>query len=404
MFKKILLIILFLGVTVGVALLLYRFFFAGAPTAPTPAPVVTQPGGAGLPTAGTGRPTGGVAAPGAPTGLPAAPTIPTVAAGGVTSTPQVTLDFVRSPFAAPSGALGYYDQNDGLFYRALADGTVQALSRQAFPQASDVVWAPAGDKAVITFPDDSKVLYDFSKQQQVTIPSHWQEPTFTGDGAAVVAKSMALDPENRWLISMAADGSTTKLLAPLGENGDKVTVSVSPDNAIVAFSDTGDAVGFDTKDLLPIGQNDENFKAMRIEGFGFLPLWSPDNTHLLYSTASQQDGYLPTLWFEGANGDSIGADRAKLGVHTWADKCAFADADTVYCAVPDTLPQGAGLQRDIADGSPDHILRLDLKSGTALNVGRPEEDTSIGTITVASDGSALFFTDAQGHLRQMKLR
>jgi len=404
MFKKILLIVLFLGVTIGVALLLYRFFFAGAPTAQPPTTGGTPPSAGGLPTAGTGRPTGGAVQPGAPTGLPAAPTLPLIAAGGVTASPQVTEDFVKNPFTAPNGTLGYYDQNDSRFYRVLADGTKQALSQQKFPQAADVEWAPAGDKAVITFPDDSKILYDFSQQKQVTIPSHWQDTTFTSDGGAVIAKSMTLDPDNRWLVSMAADGSTTKLLAPLGENADKVTVSVSPDNAIVAFSDTADPVGFDTKDLLPIGQNDENFKAMRVEGFGFTPLWSPDDEHVLYSTASQQDGYLPTLWFEGANGDAIGADRVKLNVHTWADKCTFSGADTVYCAVPDTLPDGAGLQRDIAKDTPDSIVRLDLKSGTVLTVGRPENNTAIGKLTVSADGSTLFFTDAQDHLLQMRIR
>ena len=56
MIKKIALIVLFLGVTVGMAFLLYRFFFAGPVTEPpVTEPPVTEPGG-GLPTAGEGQP------------------------------------------------------------------------------------------------------------------------------------------------------------------------------------------------------------------------------------------------------------------------------------------------------------------------------------------------------------
>jgi hypothetical protein len=400
MFKKIALLVLFVGVTVGVALLLYRFFFAVAPTTtPPPTGTTTVPGG--LPTAGTGRPTG--TTPPGVTNLPPAAQLPVVASGGPTATPQVAPDLVLQPMASPSG-LNYYDTADGHFYRVTADGKAQALSSQAFPAVRDVTWAPSGDKAVITFPDESKVVYNFDTQQQVTIPSHWQDPQFNGDGSAIIAKSEALDPDNRWLVAMASDGSGTKLLEPLGENGDKVTISVSPDNAIVAFSDTGDPVGFDTRDLLPIGQNGENYKALRVEGFGFTPRWSPDDTHLLYSTASQKDSYEPSLWFVTGNGDGIGSGRVDLGVHTWADKCTFADASTVFCAVPDQLPEGAGLQRDIASTIPDHIERIDLKSGTTRLIGRPENDTSIDTLTVSPDGSSLYFTDSVGALRQMRLQ
>ena len=403
MFKKIALIVLFVGVTVGVAYLLFRFFFAGAPTAQPPVTGGGTTTTGGLPTAGTGRPTGGTVTP--PIGLPTAPgAAPGAAAPGGAPTPpqQVSADITIAPHAGADGTLNYYDQTDGHFYRLLPDGTKQVLSSQTFAAASDVVWSPKNDKAVLEFPDGSKALYDFTLQKQVTIPSHWQDPTFNGDGSAIIAKSMALDPDNRWLVSMSADGATTKLLAPLGENGDKVTVSVSPDSAIVAFSNTGDPVGFDTRDLLPIGQNGENYPALRVEGFGFTPQWSPDNQHLLYSTASQQDAYQPTLWFQVANGNDIGAGRVNLGVHTWADKCTFAGADTAYCAVPVSLPDGAGLQRDIANGTNDNIVRIDLKSGTTRTVDQP----SIGTIdhvTVSSDGSTLYMGTADGHLTQVKL-
>src|SRR5690242_8683178 len=152
MLKKLLLIFLFVGVTVGVAYLLFRFFFAGAPSAqPTPGGVTTPTGG--LPSAGTGRPAGGVTPP--PTGLPSAPGAPTTPAqpaqAGQAAPPLVTHDLTMAA-RATSGGLSYYDRTDGKFYRTLPDGTQQALSTQTYGGVSSVVWSPAGDKAIIQFP------------------------------------------------------------------------------------------------------------------------------------------------------------------------------------------------------------------------------------------------------------
>ena len=157
--------------------------------------------------------------------------------------------------------------------------------------------------------------------------------------------------------------------------------------------------------MLLIGRNGENNKALRVDGFGFQPLWSPNSSGLIFSAAGQADNYEPTLWFTAAKGDAIGADRTNLGIHTWADMCTFADAQTVYCAVPDNLPEGAGLQRDVANGLPDSIVKVDLLSGSVSNVGRPETNTAIKDLVVSGDGSKLYFTDAQsGALRQMQLK
>lgn len=403
MFKKIGLILIFLMVVTGVALLLYRFFFSGGPVATLPPGTEVPPGGGGLPIAQPGQPGGGgVFVPG--TGLPTARPTAT-AQGGVTETPTVTPQstFVAAPTTS-SGQLSFFNRADGKFYRRMPDGSLQPLSEKTFAGAEDVTWSRQGDKAVIEFPDASKVIYDFSAQKQVTLPRHWEDFSFSADGGSIAAKSIGLDPDNRWLVMAAADGSGAKLVEPLGENGDKVVVSVSPDNTIVAFSDTGDPVGFDTRDILLIGQNNENYPALRVEGFGFLPKWAPNSDLLVYSAAAQGSKYLPTLWAVRAGGGTAGQGRTNLGLQTWADKCAFADSTTLYCAVPVDLPEGAGLQRDIADTIPDVIYRVDLRSGGTVLVGRPERDISIRTLVVAPDGSRLYFTGSDNALREMRLR
>ncbi|MFA5853457.1 MAG: hypothetical protein WC866_00060 [Patescibacteria group bacterium] len=405
MFKKIAIIVLFLGVTFGLAYLLYRFFF-GAPMV-TPPPTtnggVTTPGG--LPTAGTGRPTTGTETPTG--GLPTSPGTATPGASGTTnigSTVTIAEDNASNPKLAANGLLSYYNSIEGRFYRVLPNGEKESLNTQAFRNATDIVWAPAGNKVVLTFPDASKIIYDFESQKQVTLPSHWQEIAFNGDGSTIIAKSMALDPANRWLVSAASDGSSAKLIEPLGQNGDKVTVSVSPDASVVAFSDTADPVGFDTRDLLVIGQNHENFPALRVEGLDFEPNWSPTGSRLLYSSAGQVSDFKPMLWIVDAGSDTVGGSRRSLGVNTWADKCTFQGDSTLYCAVPISLPQGAGLERSIASTISDRVMKIDLVSGTSSFIGQPSESTSMSSLVVSSDGTKLYYTGEDGSLKEMLLR
>lgn len=401
MLKKILLIILFVGVTAGVAFLLYRFFFASAPTGgPDVTPPTEVPGGGGLPTAGPG--TGGTPGETPGVGLPTSPEGegPGTASGGE---PIGAPSVVAQQAVPTSSGLNYYDPNDGRFYRVDGDGSVERLSERAFPSVDEVDWSDAGDKAVVAFPDGSKIVYDFTAETQVSIPKHWEDFDFSGDGSTVVAKSIGIDPANRWLISFAADGSGTKLIEPLGENGDKVTVSVSPDAAIVAFADTGDPVGFDTRDLLPIGQNRENLPAMRVEGFGFIPLWAPGGGRLVYSAAAAADGYLPALWAVRADGTDVGGGRVKLNVRTWADKCAFAEGDVLYCAEPVGLPDGAGLQRDIADGTADRLVRIDLGTGFIRNVTPAGFGANVRTMKLSDDGLSLIVVDRSGQLTNVPL-
>ena len=93
----------------------------------------------------------------------------------------------------------------------------------------------------------------------------------------------------------------------------------------------------------------------------------------------------------------------KLDVHTWADKCSFTSGDTVYCAEPIDLPAGAGLQRDIADGTPDRLLKIDLASGTVRSVTPEGFSSNVTSIKLSDDGSALFVADRTGNITKVPL-
>ena len=83
----------------------------------------------------------------------------------------------------------YYNANDGKFYHLTSDGQIKEMSEQTFYNVNKVTWANNTDKAVLEYPDSSKIVYDFDKQKQTTLPKHWEEFSFSPDGGQIAAKA-----------------------------------------------------------------------------------------------------------------------------------------------------------------------------------------------------------------------
>ncbi len=293
-----------------------------------------------------------------------------------------------------SGAVRSYSPLDGKFYKTFEDGSTFPLSDKVFYSVDTVTWANKNDKAVLTFPDGSKVLYNFVEDKQITLPKYWDEFSFSPDDNQLVTKSVGNDPSNRFLIVADPEAGEQKIIEDLGENQDKVHVAWSPNNQTIAYAFTGDPIGQNEQAIVLVGQNRENFKNLIVDGRGFTPIWSPSGNAVVYSVWNTETGYRPTLWFSGANGENINAGRLDLRLQTWADKCAWQSETTVICAVPLDLPEGSGLQRDTYDVGPDIIYRIDLRTGQKTSLGSPgqEEGVSVRAMTAVSD-SKVFFTD-----------
>ncbi len=398
--RRILLIALFALISIGLGFLLYFFFFRapkeGAEATPEEKPGITgslTPAAPGTPPK-TGGLSGGANEPSA------------IAKGGLTlASVVVAAPTLGARLSSDGSTLLSYDRSSGKFLRVREDGTVINISNKSFLNVENVEWAADGKRAVIEFPDGSNIVYDFESEKSVTLPKHWQDFNFSPDGSKLVGKSIGADPENRWLVTVDSDGSNAKVIESLGENADKVQVSWSPSGSVVAFSATGRTLGMDRQEILLIGQNSENFKGLEVAGMGFRPLWSPSGTRLLWSTYSSQTSYRPQLWTALASGDEIGGARRSFPISTWADKCAFADEKTVYCAVPKNTPEGIGFQPELANSIPDKIYRIDLETGSAILIAEPEGNYSIKNIAVTTSERMLYFTDnGSGSVHQIKLQ
>lgn len=326
-----------------------------------------------------------------------------IASGGITKTDLVIQRPTFRPIIDNQNNLSFLDLRDNKFYRLDESGNLVSLSEKSFPNTVDVTWAPEANKAVIKNVNGTKVIYNFDTQRQVTLPNHWDDFSFSPDGNQLTGKSIGTDPSNRWLITFDDTGSNAKTLENLGNNYDKVYPNWSPNNQMVAMWTRG--IDFNRQDVFFVGLHGENFKSTIIEGRGFQPKWSETGERLLYSVYSSDTNMNPNLWVVRAEADSIGQERTNLNLATWAEKCSFIGNSDIYCAVPESLPVGAGLIPEIAETTADNLYHINLNTGEKNMIAIPENAVNISQVMVNSNQNILYFTDkTNGQLYSINLK
>lgn len=301
----------------------------------------------------------------------------------------------------------YYDPSSGYFFQADYLGNKTKLTEQRFFNVQDINWAPTKDRAILEYPDGFKVMYDFDRGKQYTLPRNWEDFSWDPAGSRIAFKSTSQYEENNWLAIARPDGSQTKPIEHMGRNADKVTISWSPNDQVIAFSATGEPRSSGEQEILLIGQHGENFKSLVVDGRGFEPSWAPTGERIAYSVYSGQNNYLPRLYLVDAQGENIGNNKIDTGLTTWAHKCTFTqNGGTMYCAVPRNLPEGSGLMPELAGNTRDDFYQVDVQTGRISFLAEGAMGGyNVSKIYLSADGSYLYFQEASsGKLRYIKLK
>ena len=431
--KLILLIFVFLTIIFAASYFLYIVFFKSATPTKIPVPVVidkTQPT-TSFPIAKEGTPTTELTDK--EKGLELKKTITKqikedlnqiieisdkvteTAKGSITKTTQLTENYIVSPsFSKKSNNINFYDPLKSQFYKTDKFGNIVALSDKKFYNVSNVVWSPTEDQGIIEYPDGSNIIYNFETKKQVTLPEHWESFSFNPIGKEFSFLSYSLNSENNWLAIADTNGGNTQIVEHLGDNGSFVNVDWSPNNEVVALYRK--PISAEQQEVYFIGKNNENFKLTVVEGMGLESQWSDNGKKLLYSVYNSADNYKPSLWIVNAQGETIGTQRKKLPVNTFADRCVFSQNDVyVYCAEPVTVPDYAGylpnlLKEGYTDQNgdsvpvPSMIVKVNLNTGTKDIISIPEDMTDITEIFINKEEDTLFYTDDyDGTLKKINL-
>lgn len=347
-----------------------------------------QPGVPGQP--------GEIASPDRPTIVRALPTLPIVGR-------EWTLGPDRS-------GIQYYDRDKGQFFRSSPDGTRKSLLISTFyPAVERVTWSPNGSKAVLEFPDKSKVVVDFPGGTQATLPQESEGFSFSPDSARLAFKFIGANPDDRFLVTTATDGSDARQIEKLGENDAFVQPNWSPDNSVVATFQKGTGTG---SEIFFVGQHGENFKSLPVDGRNFRGLWSPDGANMLFSVVSPLNSNNPSLFVVDARGDTIGNNLLDLDTTTSADQCTFSrvSVSTVYCAVPDHLEPDSGLFPGLTPDETDRLYRIDLSTGQRSLLADPVDESgrvqfNASQLNLSAAEDVLYFTDAAtGKVYSVKIR
>ncbi len=325
-----------------------------------------------------------------------------IAQGGVTKV--LDLNYGKNKSITTAGNdLITYDADSGKILKVNSNGEKEALSDRVYKNVEKVSWSPNNNQVILEFPDKKNVLYNIDQDKQISLPEDWTDFNFNNNGTQIAFKDMNANPDYRWLGIANADGSGQKYIEPMGNKADDFKIDWSPTGKIVAQYRSGGAT--DSSKIFFVGPNNENYKALNLNGYGAKTKWTPDGNQLLYSAHNSSTNNKPELFIVDAAGDNIGYNHQSLKLNTWADKCAFANATTIYCGVPKEMPANANLMPSIADNVPDYIYKVDLKTGVKSFVAEPEYDFTIEQIAVSADEDALYFTDKlTGNLHTIKLK
>lgn len=336
----------------------------------------------------------------------------TIADGGPTATETVVSSQASGLIAAGDQAgLQYYDTQTGKFYRLSADGqTKTELTDAVYRDVENLNWSPDGNQAILEFPDQTKVLYNFTTKKQTTLPKELNDFSFGPSSDKIVSKYLdGANTDNQWLIVSNPDGSNSLSVEHLGANADKVASAWSPNNQIIATYQK--TVNSDQSEVIFLGAQGENFPSVTIEGRGFIPKWAPDGRRLLYSAYSEVTDDIPHLYIMNGTSSTLGSGLYDLGLDTTADKCTFSSSGTsIFCAVPYYLNPGSGPQPELSAGVPDNIYRIDLATGQSTLIARPVDSNrnqrfSATNLQLAGGDSFLYFTDAAtGSVEKIRIR
>ncbi len=321
------------------------------------------------------------------------------ARGDITFLQAVTTQPVSFVGSGPANrGLNFYDPQQRRFMRIDSNGDVVHVSSRIFAEVENVTYAPNANDSIVEFPDGSNILYNFETEEQVTLPSHWQDFDFAPNSESIAFKSLPLDPNQNWLAISEKDGNQSRQIAFLGDNEDIVDVNWSPNNQVVATYWRPN--GLTQSELYFVGFNQENFPLSNIHGLNVEATWTPQGNQLLYSASHQDNDFKPRLWLVDGSGQSMGQNRRSVPLETWTHKCAFANATTVYCGVPVELPRGAGIIPAVADDIEDEIYRVDLQTGSVSRIAIPLENIHVNQLVVSEEEDVIYIHD--GFTNQVK--
>jgi len=264
-----------------------------------------------------------------------------------------------------SQKVNYYLANNGNVYESNFDGSGSVqLSTDTLTNLSGVLWSPDKDKTIHIFNDNGiikKYFYDFRTKQSTRLSQNigyiswapnedrivYQYLGPTGEDSISISNPDGLDWTNIFQTRM-------KDLIVKWPSSNKVTLTTKPSGLTQGAAYT-----------LNLTNND--FQKVIESTYGLTVLWSPQANKILFSETDHQGKNLKLKI-----ADLGQSTTSQLDITTLSEKCVWStDNQTVFCAVPENIPQIAVLPDDYhknLTSFSDHFWKINVDTRQKIEI------------------------------------
>jgi len=294
------------------------------------------------------------------------------------------------------GGLYYYSLDDKSLKKATLDGKNKTILLSNLPGTpTRIIWSPKRDRALLFLKQSGGTIWYFSDISQKTIaPLKTEISRLSWDnlGEKIFYQFTDQAGRNRTLNMANPDGSDWKQLADIGTHEN--FIAAVPQSSLVSFWDR--PLAGEPSSLETISVTGENKKTVFSGKYGADFLWSPSGEDVLMSAGDEKESTAPSLHLVR---NSTGQVKS-LFVPTLISKVVWSkDGQTLYYALPGTLPEGAVLPDDYFSKplyTKDTFWKMDTETGKKTRLINLEESTqNFDSIDLAlsQNEDYFYFTD-----------
>ena len=260
----------------------------------------------------------------------------------------------------------------------------------------EAIWQRGAGRGVVRYADADivKAFLQIGTSTIAILPQGITSVAWSPDGGTL-AYTFIRDDRLELVITDATGKNPRSLLrTPLT---DASVAWITSDLFVFATAPSGTAEGY----FFVFSRRDNSFVKIFGPQRGLMGLWSPDGATAVISGIPAGKKETELALYNRAKKESL-----PLQLATLPEKCVWADAGSLFCAVPKIIPPGMMLPDAYLTGSfnsSDRIVRIDAAT-RAVSPVFDEGDFDMTNILVTKDKKRLFFVSRRdGMLWALKL-
>lgn len=311
---------------------------------------------------------------------------------------------VVSPAISGSKVL-YYSKLNGNVYETDFEGkNTTAKTNINIPDIITTVWSYDKSKAINIYKENDvvkKVLFDFVTQKAVQLDSRINWVTFAPNKDKIAYQFVDRQLGTNKIATADPSGINFQSIFPI--RMENVRVYWPSDDLITITTPTSGLVS-GTALSKKISEPASGLNKIINSANGLTIKYSTDGTRLLYS-ATDSFGHNPALYLTANNLTNT------LNMNTLSDKCAFSQANNIYCAVPRLINGSLVLPDDFYKNTAnfsDIFFKIDATGNRSSILLDPQDlkyDFNASDIQISPDENyVVFINKKDGLLYSIKIK